>query len=717
MKSKKSAELEPKSKATQGNRLASETSTYLLQHAHNPVDWYPWGEEALKRAKDEDKPILLSIGYAACHWCHVMERESFEDKETAQMMNEHFICIKVDREERTDLDEIYMKAVQLMTGHGGWPMTVFLTPKLEPFFGGTYFPPVDRHGMPSFKRLLSGVTEAWRTKRAEIDESAKDIAKQLSSLDDFVDRARILEIQSDHKDEELVLAASQKVLASFDERYGGWGGAPKFPHSFSISLGMRCFSHWCRQKASLKESFAEMVTKTLDSMAAGGIHDQIGGGFARYSVDRQWLVPHFEKMLYDNALLCQSYLDGYLLFGKEYWKMVAEDTLDFVERELGTKNGGFYSSLDADSEGVEGKYYVWTFDEIHSLLGSEAELFSAIFGVSKQGNFEHGTNILHLTDTPENLAARHHMSMEELWHKLKPLKEKLLLERNKRIKPTRDEKVLTSWNSLMASAFVSGYQVTGHDKYLDTAKTTVNFILSEMSSHGKLKRTWGRGKSKLNGYLDDYTYFTQTLLDLAAIDPEAKWLDKAIGFAETTMKHFGDENGGLYYTADDHESLLSRPRSHFDGSQPSGTSVAILNFIRLGRITGDSQYRLRAEKLLANYKPFFAKMPDQFANMICALDMWLLPSPDIVVTLPEGSPAGKDLLFAVHRHFLPNKVVVAKGISPGSKKEAGATGKKELLLLEDKGLVAGKPAVFLCQNFACERPITDVAELPKKLKQ
>ncbi|PWT96737.1 MAG: thioredoxin domain-containing protein [Candidatus Melainabacteria bacterium] len=699
------------------NRLAGETSTYLLQHAGNPVDWYPWGEEALRRARSEDKPILLSIGYAACHWCHVMEHESFENPETAKIMNEHFVCIKVDREERTDLDDIYMKAVQLMTGHGGWPMTVFLTPELKPFFGGTYFPSQDRHGLPSFERVLIGVNEAWKTKRKEIEESAQDITKHLVTMDDLVSLTERSKQDTEIKQKELILAAAQKMLASFDNRFGGFGSAPKFPHSFSLDLGMRCQSHLTDEKPSLKESFSEMVEKTLDCMAYGGINDQIGGGFARYSVDRQWLVPHFEKMLYDNALLSSLYFDGYSLTGREYWKQVGEGVLHFVSRELSSSHGGFYSSLDADSEGVEGKYYLFTLGEIEQILGSDAAFFCQIYGASKQGNFEHESNILHLSDSPEALAGKHKMTVEALWQKLTPLKEKVLAARQKRVPPGRDEKVLTSWNSLMASSFIKGYEITGNDKYLKTAKATVNFILKEMVIKERLMRTWGQGKAKLNGYLDDYTYFTQTLLDLAGADGDSLWLTKAIFFAEATLKHFSDGQGGLFYTSDDHESLLARPRSHFDSSVPSGTSVALFNMLRLGRITGHPHYAEKAEALLAIYQPLFSKLPDQFANMICALDFSLSPWPDIVVTLPAGSASGNPLLLEVHRHYLPNKVVTVKNCQANTREGGAVKEAQEPLLIKGKGLVAGKPAVFLCENFTCEEPVSKLEELRRRLKR
>jgi hypothetical protein len=434
-------------------------------------------------------------------------------------------------------------------------------------------------------------------------------------------------------------------------------------------------------------------------------------------VDRQWLVPHFEKMLYDNALLASLYFNGYLLTGREYWKHVGEAVLNFVTRELSNSHGGFYSSLDADSEGVEGKFYVFTLEEIERILGSDATFFCQIYGVTQKGNFEHGTNILHLTDSPEALAAHHKLTVDALWKKLAPMKEKVLKVRQTRVHPGRDEKVLTSWNSIMVSAFIKAYEVIGNEKYLATAKGTVNFILKEMVINGRLMRTWGQGKAKLNGYLDDYTYFTQTLLDLAEADGDPAWLTKAIYFADATLKHFSDGNGSLFFTSDDHESLLARPRSHFDSSVPSGTSVAIFNMLRLGRITGEERYTQKAEAMLAIYQPLFGKVPDQFANMVCALDFASSPWPDIAVALPAGEASGKPLLLEVHRHYLPNKVVTVKSCHVDGREGDVVKEAEEPLLLKGKGLVSGKPAVFICEHFTCEEPVTKLEDLSRRLKR
>jgi len=688
------------------NRLINETSTYLLQHAYNPVDWYAWGDEALTRAKKEDKPILLSVGYAACHWCHVMEHESFEDRDTAMLMNEYFVCIKVDREERTDIDEIYMKAVQMMTGHGGWPMTVFLSPDLKPFFGGTYFPPEDRHSLPSFKRLLSAIWQAWTNQREQVLESAEEITKHLRSFDEIGTA-----LGAGEANYSVIDQAIDKLLKQFDERWGGFGGAPKFPHSFSIDLAMRCAALSYPGKNRRQECL-QLVTTTLDRMAYGGIHDQIGGGFARYSVDRQWLVPHFEKMLYDNALLCQTYLNGYRLCGREYWGSVARGIMDFALRELRNEQGGFYSSLDADSEGEEGKFYVWTAEQINAVLGEEdGRFFCTVFGVSKNGNFEHGTSVLHWHDSPEDTAKRLGLTPKKLWAKLEPMREKLMVERALRVRPGRDEKVLTSWNSLMISALVDGYRILQDEKYLRAAKDAANFIVKELTAGDLLLRTWGQGKAKLNGYLDDYAFFAQALLDLASVDEDPQWIDRALNLASQLTKLFwDDENGGFFYNSKDHEELIARPRSMYDGAIPSGSSVAVFVYCRLAALTEDSQMRARAEQLLKMYSPLMVRVPDQFSNLLCGLDFSLAAVPEIILIGDDKTNAeqSQSMMYALYEQFMPDKVVLIW--------QDGTAAPEQLEnILAGRGLVNGKPAVYICQNQSCGAPITDLAKLSEQM--
>jgi uncharacterized protein len=687
---------------TKPNRLVNETSTYLLQHAYNPVDWFAWGPEALTKAKQEDKPILLSIGYAACHWCHVMEHESFEDESTAKLMNDNFVNIKVDREERTDLDEIYMKAVQMMTGHGGWPMTVFLTPELKPFFGGTYFPPQDRHGLPGFKKLLMGLKEAWTAQRDEILKSSEELTSHMRLMDEIVKPD--LEPELDANCLEL---ATDKLTRIFDHLWGGFGNAPKFPHSFSLALAMRYAAPNSKGRAARKEECLEIVNISLDKMAYGGIHDQIGGGFARYSVDRQWLVPHFEKMLYDNALLCKTYLEGYLLTNRSYWAHVSRGILDFVLRELTTEQGGFYSSLDADSEGEEGKFYVWDQDEIKAVLAEDADWFDDVFGVTLSGNFEHGKSVLHLVKSPEELTQKYNLSETEFWAKVRACSQKLLNAREKRIRPGRDEKVLTSWNSLMITAFIEGYRVLKEPKYLDAALQATNFIFDNLIKDGRLLRTWGQGKAKLNGYLDDYAYFVQTLLDLAEVDANPKWLKEADRLAEILLEQFWDtENGGLFYTSADHEELVTRPKSHYDGAIPSGSSVAVFDLLRLSRLTGKKNYEERALELLKLYMPFMARVPDQFSNFLCAVDFHLAKETEVACVFPSNANTKADpTLFALYSHFLPNKVVLC------TKDDHISTSP----LLEGRRSVDGQATVYVCSNYTCDAPETDVSQLNTRL--
>lgn len=697
------------------NRLINETSTYLLQHAYNPVDWYPWSPEALERARTEDRPILLSVGYAACHWCHVMEHESFEDQETAKMMNDHFVNIKVDREERTDIDEIYMKAVQLMTGHGGWPMTVFLTPDLKPFFAGTYFPPVDKHGMPSFKKVLFGINNAWNERRDEVLESATDVTHHLKMLElgvgsgsdsEEIDQA----VQDRHLNMDTVSGAVGRLISRFDAKWGGFGGAPKFPHTFSLMLAMRYSIRTKETKSSDRIQCKELVQTTLERMAMGGIHDHLAGGFARYSVDRQWLIPHFEKMLYDNALLCSTYFDAYLLTGRQYFRDVAEGILKFTSSELRTEHGAFYSSLDADSEGEEGKFYVWTPEQIKEVLGeTDGNWINELYGVTTTGNFEHGTSALHYKKTPEELARENNLSYEDFNAKLAPLRERLLAKRAERIRPGRDEKVLTSWNSLMISAYVDGYRVTRKSEYLDEAKTTANFILDNLMNDGKLLRTWGQGKAKLAGYLDDYSYFVQALLDLTSVDADGRWFSLAVKLTDHMLAHFwDDENGGLYYTSDDHEELIVRPKNHFDGSVPSGASVALMNLLRLEKLTGEESYRESARTILRSYGEYMVKGPSEFANSLCALDFYLHPIKEIVVVSESGSD-NSEILFPIYEQFDPDKVVLVADLESLKSQKSPLT--------EGRTPENGKPTAFVCENFTCKQPIVDGNELRSALKR
>lgn len=703
-----STKQQPITEMREPNRLIDETSTYLRQHAYNPVEWYPWGEEAISKARAEDKPILLSIGYSACHWCHVMEHESFEDEDTAELMNRLFVNIKVDREERTDLDEIYMKAVQMLTGHGGWPMTVFLTPDLKPFFAGTYFPPQDRHGMPSFRRVMLGVEAAWTTQREDVEESSTDITKHLSLMD---------KLQADTEvtlTTELIDDAVSRLIKVFDRTWGGFGGAPKFPHTASISLGVRRLKPGAKEKTGREFECLEMIQTTLDKMAEGGIHDHLAGGFARYSVDRKWLVPHFEKMLYDNALLVRNYFEGYLVTGRTWWREVAKDILHFVERELLMPEGGFYCSLDADSEGEEGKFYVWTPAEVIEVLGAEdGGWFNRAFGVTEGGNFEHGKSILNFATAPEELASQLGLSEEDFWKRLNPLKVKLRETREHRIRPGRDEKMLTSWTSLMISGFVDGYRFTREQRYLDIATRAADFILDKLYVNGRLLRSYGRGHAKLNGYLDDYACFIQALLDLSSVDSNPKWIEHALKLNQVVLSSFLDTtDGGFFFTSSDHEQLITRSKHFYDGSTPSATSVSVFNLVRLARITGNEEFAVIAERVFTIFAPYFAKAPDQFSNLLCAMDFHLSAGTEIVLIVSSESDDWKELLQVVNESWLRGAVVV---VMDNNKLPSADTVVKDLSLLQDRFMVDGKATAYVCHNFACDRPLNDPELLRKRL--
>lgn len=679
-----------KSKA---NRLIEETSPYLLQHAYNPVDWFAWSDAALALAKAEDKPILLSIGYAACHWCHVMEHESFEDPEIAGIMNEHFVSIKVDREERPDLDDIYMRSVQMMTGHGGWPMTVFLTPDLKPFYGGTYFPPHDRHGLPSFRRVLLSVAKTWDEKREDVLLSSNEIATYLKQMTE-------VEPAGARLSQEAIDAAISRFLLIFDRQFGGFGGAPKFPQASALSFLLR--------KVKDNSELYDLLSFTLDKMAIGGIHDQIGGGFARYSVDRQWMVPHFEKMLYDNALLSRLYLEASLVYNNDYYKKVGKNVLDFVLRELTSDEGAFYSSLDADSEGEEGKFYVFTDKEITDILGNEDALFARqVYGITPSGNFEHQTTNLNLADVPAKLASGADSSLDEFNKRLRQVNEKLFAYREKRVRPARDEKALTAWMSLMISGFVAGYRVLQDEHYLQAATRAADFILNQLTVEGRLLRTWGKGKAKLNAYLDDYAYFTEALLDLAAVDSDPKWIKEAIHFADVMVAQFFDANdGGFFYTSSDHETLITRPKSFYDAPIPSASASCAFALLRLAKITDNESYRKKAESTISLYQPYFGKGSEQFSYFLSALDFCLANGAELVLSVDSNATQAKEMILAVGGSYLPEILVVVNDVKA----------KSNLPLLKDRPLISAKPTAYICRNFTCEKPINELADLKKALE-
>ena len=678
------------------NRLINETSPYLLQHANNPVDWYPWGEEALARSRKEDKPILLSIGYSACHWCHVMERESFENDAIAETMNEHFINIKVDREERPDLDAVYMEAVQMLTGSGGWPMTVFLTPECKPFYGGTYFPPVDRHNMPGFPRLLETVSQAYRNSHSEIQRVTGQLTEQMG-------RSANMPRGTGALDESILHNAYNSLATNFDYQNGGVGSAPKFPQAMTLEILLRYYAHGHNERA------LAMLDLTLEKMARGGIYDQIAGGFHRYSTDAFWLVPHFEKMLYDNALLARLYLQAWLATGRSLYRRIAEETLDYVLREMTGEQGGFYSATDADSEGEEGKFFVWTAEEIEAALGDEdAALFSAFFGVSHRGNFE-GKNILNIPIRAAEFAERQGVPLEQLVDVIQRGKETLRLEREKREHPLLDDKALASWNGLMLRAFAEAGAVLDRQDYLDAAAKNAAFLLEDMRPAGLLLRSYRQGQAKLPGFLEDYSFVADGLLSLYEATFERRWLDAAGELADEMISLFWDESaGGFYDTGSGHEELVIRPRDVFDNAQPCGGSVASDLLLRLSVVTGNEEYATKAVAPLRSLAELMGRAPAGTGRWLAALDFYLSTPKEVAVIGPTEDPATSALLREVNRRYIPNRVIMgAEG-----QNDPGASG---LPLLEGRGMVDGKPTAYVCENYACQLPVTDAEALAAQL--
>jgi uncharacterized protein len=668
------------------NRLSRETSPYLLQHAGNPVDWYPWGDEALTRARSEGKPVLLSIGYSACHWCHVMAHESFEDEDVALLMNDNFVNIKVDREERPDLDAVYMDAVQSITGSGGWPLTVFLTPEGKPFYGGTYFPPEDRHGMPSFARVLTAVADFYRENRGEVERAVGQIVAALERKDD-VRKARGT----------LSLATLDRAVSAleryFDAANGGFGSAPKFPQPLTLEFLLRYHGRTGSEQA------LSMVTTTLEQMAKGGIYDQIGGGFHRYATDARWLVPHFEKMLYDNALLSQVYLHAYIVTGRPLFRRIAEETIDYVLREMLSPEGGFHSTQDADSEGIEGKYYLWTADEVRKVLGEETtRTVNGYYGVTVGGNFE-GRSILHI---PGNTPA-------EESDIIKLAKSSLLEARVKRIRPARDDKILTSWNALMLTSLAEAACVLGRDDYLGAAIANGSFLLKEVTSAGYLRHVYMGGEARIEGYLEDYALVIEGLLGLHQAAFDGRWLREAIRLTEVMVEGFWDEASGCFYdTGKRHEALFVRPRNVHDGATPSGSSAAALALIKVSRLTGNKAFEEMAARSLEAVQEEMSRSPLAFGNWLCALDFHLSPPREVVIIGPRGKPATAELLHVLCNTWLPNKVVVARDPADSAPVEG-------LGLLDNRAMVDERPTVFVCDNCSCRSPVSDAGSLERLL--
>lgn len=678
------------------NRLAGETSPYLRQHADNPVDWYPWGEEALQRARDEDKPILLSIGYAACHWCHVMAHESFEDPATAEIMNRYYVNIKVDREERPDLDSIYMSAVQAMTGQGGWPMTVIATPDGRPFFGGTYYPPVPRHGMPAFKQVLLAVADAWGKQREEIERSAGEIAvhlQEISSAEAFGGGGTL--------NADLIDRALDGLLRTFDAKLGGFGQAPKFPPSMTLEFLLRV--HVQRGDAMA----LRMVEHTLTMMARGGLYDQIGGGFTRYSTDDRWLVPHFEKMLYDNALLARVYLHAWQVTGKPLYRRVVEETLDFVVREMRHESGGFYSSYDADSEGEEGKFYVWTSAEIRAALGPDADLFMFAYDVSDRGNWE-GRNILNRPRDPAEVAALYELDEAELERRLSANRQTLYAVRAGRVWPGLDDKVLTAWNGLMLAAFAEAGRALNRPDYTEIATWNAEFLWANLrQDDGRLLRSWKTGAgARYNGYLEDYAFLADGLLALYRATFEPRWFAWARELADRMLAHFSDgAGGGFYDTSDDHEPLLHRPKDMQDNATPSGNSMAAQALLLLGLYTGEGGYWDTAEAMVAALTDPIARYPGAFSQWLAATTLILGQPQEVAIA---GNPDAADtraLLDVLNGRYRPDLVVAV-----GDDATAGI-----IPLLADRPRIDGRPTAYVCRRFVCRLPVNEPGALAEQL--
>jgi uncharacterized protein len=661
--------------ARPANRLAGETSPYLLQHAHNPVDWYPWGPEALARAKEEDKPILLSIGYAACHWCHVMEEESFEDEETARLMNELVVPVKVDREERPDLDGIYMDAVQSMTGRGGWPMTVFLTPQGEPFFAGTYFPKEDRHGLPAFTKVLTAIADVWRNRREDVLEQGRRV---VVAIEQGSRPAESREPLTDH----VLLEAHAGLRRQFDPEWGGFGGAPKFPQPMTIEFLLRCHLRGYADALATAE-------QTLDRMAAGGIHDQIGGGFHRYSVDERWHVPHFEKMLYDNAQLARLYVHGWQVTGNEGYRRVARDTLEYLLRELRHPDSGFFSSQDADSEGEEGKFFAWTWDGLVEQAGEDA---ARLLGATPGGNWEDGTNVLWLPSgepPPDDVRQR------------------LFEARERRVKPATDDKVLAAWNGLAIIAFAEAGRAFEEPRYVEAAVAAADFVLSRLRrGDGRLLRSWRDGRASGLGYLDDHALMAEACLTLYETTFDVRWFTEARKLADAILALFPDqEGGGFFQTGSDAEALVVRPKELFDNAVPSGNSAAALVLQRLAMLTGEIEYERAGVGALRIVRDLLVRAPTMFGQALSALDLHVGPGREVAIV---GNPGAEDthrMVEQVHRHFLPN-VVLAVG-PPGTD--------GVVPLLADRPAVDGRATAYVCEHFACQMPVTDPEALAAQL--
>lgn len=682
------------------NRLAGEKSPYLLQHKNNPVDWYPWGDEAFQEAEKRDCPIFLSIGYSTCHWCHVMERESFEDEEVAWILNEGFVAIKVDREERPDIDHIYMSVCQAMTGQGGWPLTVLMTPEKKPFFAGTYFPKRGKWRMPGLVDILAQIREKWEQDRAAVVQAGEQVAEAI--------RPRFGVSPEGELTGETLRKAFKQFRGQFDKQYGGFGAAPKFPTPHNLAFLLR---FWRRNGET---EALDMVEKTLESMYNGGIYDHVGYGFSRYSTDEKWLVPHFEKMLYDNALLALAYIEAYQATGRYFYARVAKEIFAYVLRDMTSPGGGFYSAEDADSEGEEGKFYVWTPQEIKAVLGErDGELYCRLYDITPKGNFE-GRNIPNLIFTSvEKTAAEFNMEPGELADKVGVFRQKLFESREKRVHPYKDDKILTSWNGLMIAALSKGAAVFDEPRFREAAVRAVEFIYKELRREdGRLLARYRDGEAAFPAYLDDYAFFTWGLVELYEATFEVAYLEKALELAKQTVGLFWDkDNGGFFFNGEDAEQLIARPKEIYDGALPSGNSVALLNLLRLARLSGEEALAETAEKLVKTFAGDVGEHPRGYSHFLMGVDFLNGPTREIVITGRLKDPGVDRMLRAVRREFLPGTVVA---FHPEG--EAGKDIEKLVPFLKEQRPMDGVATAYVCQNHACRVPVTDVEELGRMLQ-
>jgi hypothetical protein len=707
------------------NRLAHEISPYLLQHAHNPVDWYPWGEEAFRTAREENKPIFLSVGYAACHWCHVMAHESFEDEDTAALLNEHYVCVKVDREERPDVDSVYMQAVVAMTQHGGWPMSVWMTPAGEPFYAGTYFPPTPRYGMPSFRHVLTRLATAWR-------EQPEVLRRSTDELVEYLRREEQPPAPGGLPDASTAAQALAALDHQFDWEHGGWGHAPKFPQAMVIDA---LLAHHVRTGATAALALAE---RTLTMMAEGGIYDHLGGGFHRYSVDELWLIPHFEKMLYDNAQLARTYVHAWQVTGKDAYRRVAEETLDYLLTRMRDPAGGFFSSEDADTEGMEGRYYVWTQAEVEEVLrnhlGDEVppevrdpELFFAVYGVTDAGNFE-STNVLHVARQPAEVALEAGIPEAALAAGLAAARRALRAARERRVPPGVDYKVLASWNGLALAAFAEAATAFGRDDYLQAARMNGGFLLTSMlNPEGRLLRSFAKGQAQLPGFLEDYACVAEGLLALYEADFDERWFLGARSLANAIITHFRAPQGGFFDTADDHEELLVRPRDLQDNAVPSGNAMAATVLFRLARLTGDDHYTEAAEAALSAVTDLLPLHPTAFGRWLAGLEFTLAEPVEVAVAGPKGCRTTGELLKAATRGFRPGRVVAYRDTTVGQPSTGAADtvvtevdggkdeGARAIPLLEGRHPPEGGAAAWVCRSSSCRAPVTSAEELSAEM--